>query len=284
MPSDALLSFLQKHQLKGKWRVIMSVVLGLLLIFHVFVLVAPFICEAWGSVIPADDDYIKHLHYVSESLLLVTSTLVIILLLTYAQARFVTYFEPFEQTRQKVYENVKKEIMEWLAGGESPVTDENVRLDHDPAVSSRLMHLKVNGNVKRIMDQSGLPQEAQGDIQKYCEAVHFELTNYPAELLYGVHFEFPSTEVNRQLSERAKEILAIETQYPALVPDKSVPKKPGWIFLCIRVELSGDFEKDLPNIATHARHFVELVGHMYDLLYCKRMVDNYLSILSEEKM
>lgn len=69
--------------------------------------------------------------------------------------------------------------------------------------------------------------------------------------------------------------------YPCLSVDKEIPKKPGWIFLIKRVELSGDLEKDLPLIETHARHFVELVCHTFPVLY-SATIEQYLDFLKQQ--
>ena len=106
--------------------------------------------------------------------------------------------------------------------------------------------------------------------------IHFELTSYPSEIIYGIHFEFDNRELNETLTKRISDEHALSMQSVDIKVNNIIPKKPEWIFLTRTVELAGDVDSDFATVLTHARHFVELVGHYYDILYSKQIVDAYL--------
>jgi len=224
---------------------------------------------------------IEYFGYANKSLMFVTATLLAATLLSYGQKKL---FEFGSQGPQLLYEKIRQQIIEWFKETQSRIGENQIKwTDEHIGTDSRLYHLEVMGNPDRILAQHRISSGYDKEVAEYCKCVHFEITNYPAELLYGIHFEFDSAELNQVLCESAKEILAIDKQYPVLQVDTEVPKKPSWIFLTLRVLLEGDFHKELPEIATHARHFVELVGHTFELIYGKEMIKRYIEWLGKQE-
>ncbi|MHC4123098.1 MAG: hypothetical protein ACYSSI_05935 [Planctomycetota bacterium] len=214
--------------------------------------------------------------------MIVTATLLLTSVLAYAQKKL---FEFGSHGPEFSYDNIRQQIIKWFRTSKLPMQEDQIQsTEEDIAIDSRLYHLKVMGNADKIVGKNDTYLEYKENIEVYCNMVHFEITNYPTELFYGIHFEFNSTELNQALCEAAKEMLAIERQYPILLADIELPKRPSWIFLTRRVLLEDDFHRELPKIATHSRHFVELVGHTFELIYSKEMIGKYLQVLQELKL
>ena len=117
--------------------------------------------------------------------------------------------------------------------------------------------------------------------QRYCSEVHFEFTFYPTKVIYGIHFESASRAVNETMCAEIRSALAIDEE-SGFVVDRQIPKKPPWVFFIRTIEISGDFGKDMPAVMTHARHFVELIGHGYTIVYSDAMVERFASLAAAE--
>lgn len=248
-----------------------------LLVFHALVLISPFISLDQGQAFFSDKQ-IKYLQIASDSLANVTITLVIVILVVEGQDRLRDYI--LEQ-RQYTYVRIRDEILKWMSATKPIIFD-----DEDKQAKfiygskfkegEVFQHLKVTGVASKILGAYQYPEHQIDNLKQYSEVVHFEITRYPSELLYGIHFEIDDYRISKKLCERLSELMNLERQSADFMIDINTPKKPGWIFLTRKIKLSGDIDKDIAKVMTHARHFVELVCHSYDVVYSKQMIDLYI--------
>jgi hypothetical protein len=127
-----------------------------------------------------------------------------------------------------------------------------------------------------MMEIAGIRSEISKHVEAFAHGVHFEITFYPLEVLYGIHFQFDNHELNQRLWKMLRTEHAFDRQNRGFSEDDTIPKKPPWLLATKRVELTGDYWTDAPAIITHGRHFVELVGHWYDVVYSKEMLLAFL--------
>lgn len=135
---------------------------------------------------------------------------------------------------------------------------------------------KIEANYQLLFHNIGEEKK-----KKFCRNVHYELTHYPAELMYGIHFEFDEKKINSLMCKKLMDIINVQESFPFLQIDRETPKRPGWIFLIRRIDLTGDFDKDISLLSTHAWHFVELVCHTFPLIYCSEMMDAFLAMYQQ---
>lgn len=265
--------FLRQRLITTRCVRVITLLIVLLLLFHAAVILGPLIATMCGKT-HLQEWELEHLRFASRSLALVTVTLIMALGLWYIQSRLL---DIGRLQREMLYERIKQQIFEWFAESETPLGENEAELvRRDITIRSQLQHLKIKGSVQSIIERWPELETHRLAVEEYCSKVHFEITSYPAELLYGLHFELDSLELNSKLCTCARDLLGVERQYSCLTIDTSVPKKPHWIFLTVKAEMKGDFQSDTPRIVTHGRHFVEFVGHSYEVIYGKEMIDQYL--------
>lgn len=254
--------------------------LVLLVLFHVAVLIYPLVFPPEkGSV---SETQIQYLQKASDSVANITVALILILIIIHGQDSLSAFIQ---KRRIITYLRIRKDILDWLQATRPPSFDEaddEAKFIYGTKDTQEqvLQHLKVMGSPSRLMTIYHFPDQAAAAVKAYSESVHFELTRYPAELLYGIHFEIDDYAVSQELSQAVARLLNLPQQCDDIKPDTKTPKKPGWVFLTRSVELSGDIDKDYAQVMTHARHFVELVCHSYDSLYSKPMLELYLELMA----
>lgn len=244
--------------------VLACVLLGLHALAFVMGLVPPTVLglESGGE----QAQWLGHLVSYSQSLLGFTGALLLLYLLS-DTVRSIRMAD--EQRKKRVHAFIRERLEGWFGDGGASDAEAFVDAVVDDATFS---HFKVEGHPP-LLDDAPLAAEL-------CSEVHFELTFYPTKLIYGLHFESPVASVNRELADRLRDELGLGDGSGFEV-DRVVPKRPEWIFLIRTVPLSGNFEADFPEVMTHARHFVELVGHMYRLVYARPTLERYRSVLDE---
>jgi len=265
--------FLRQRLITTKCVRVITLIIVILLVFHAAVILGPLIATLCGKG-ALEEWELEHLRFASKSLALVTLTLVMALGLCFIQSRLL---DIGRLQREKLYEIIKKQIFEWFAESDTPLGESEAELlRQDVIIQSQLQHLKIKGNVQGIIKRWPELKVNRLAIEEYCSKVHFEITSYPSELMYGLHFELDSLELNKKLCTFAVDVLGIKRQYSCLTIDTSVPKKPHWIFLTVKFEMEGEFQTEAPRMVTHGRHFVEFVGHNYEVVYGKQMIDKYI--------
>lgn len=206
----------------------------------------------------------------SDTISGITSSTILVLLIVLGYKSIYNYNE---RRRKDLYASIEKQIKEWF-------NEVNLMNSVKYIVSNdKLRHFKVSGDYKALCSENKNMKE----IKAFCENIHYELTHYPTELIYGIHFEFDNKKINSLICKKFMEIINIRETLPSFTIDKEIPKKRGWIFLIKKIELSGDLDKDIAVIATHARHFVELVCHTFQLLYCLGMLNMYIKLYKSKK-
>jgi hypothetical protein len=179
-----------------------------------------------------------------------------------------------QRWRLDTYHFIQQGLTDWFTeDGPSPSIDSKEFLQE--VIHQGHTDFKVRG-AERL-----LRLEDRAAAQRYCSEVHFEFTFYPTKVIYGIHFESPSLTVNETMCAEIRAALAIHEE-SGFVIDHQIPKKPDWIFFIRTVEISGDFGKDMPSVMTHARHFVELIGHGYAIVYSDAMAERFASLGTAE--
>lgn len=256
------LSPIIRYRFSNKYKWMLIVALLVLVVFHITVFVLPFLTTV-------SKDTIERLDKVSDTIGNITSTIVLILLIVLAQ---VSLYEYYQKKRNDLYSSVEKQIREWF-------DKMNTIKQTDYIISNdRLRHFQVKAN----WQSSHFNKEGIEPCKLYFENVHYELTHYPSKLIYGIHFEFNNIAINSKICEKFVSMINFQNMYSFLMIDREIPKQPGWIFLIKGIELSGDFEKDAPLISTHARHFVELVGHTFSALYSPELLLIYTNFINQK--
>jgi hypothetical protein len=275
---DALIAY----KIGDRFRRLIFVSLIVLIAFHSLVLISPFISIEKSQPFFTEKQ-IDNLRVASDSLANITVALILMLIIVEGQNGLRVYIM---KQRQGTYKRIRDEILDWMKVTKPFSFDEE---DHEAkfiyggrfSQSDALQHLKVTGSLSKIMKIFGYPEELRDAVRVYSECVHFELTRYPAELLYGIHFEIDDYDISQKLCAALSDLLNLERQSVDFKADIITPKKPGWIFLTRTVDLTGNVDKDFAKAMTHARHFVELVCHSYDSLYSKRLIDLYLQLVGK---
>lgn len=248
-----------QYKVTRKYTGILISICFVLIAFHFVAFLSPFL----GVVTIKTQS--EHLLKVSSAISSVTSTIVLILLIVLGYNSLHDYSQ---KMRKKIYDSIQIQIEEWFK--EAGVMNK----DNYIIIKDKLRHFKLKANYEFLCSD----KPSQQDNRLFCDAVHYELTHYPTELIYGIHFEFDVKKNNSSVCKKFMDLVDIADTYPCLSIDKETPKKPGWIFLIRRIELSGDIEKDLSLIETHARHFVELVCHTFPALYSTETLEQYFSL------
>ena len=218
------------------------------------------------GLLPSDEPagWLVHLVSYSQSLLGFTGALLLLVLLSDTVRSLQ---EADEKRKRRVHAFIRDKLEKWFEDAGSPRGRISELID-----DKSFTHFKVSGDPALL----GGGERAR----ELCSKVHFELTFYPTKLIYGLHFEFPDPSVNRYLAELLREKLDMGEESGFKI-DRLVPKKPGWVFLIRTASLTGSFEADFPKVMTHARHFVELVGHTYELVYSRAVLEEYESLNAE---
>ena len=255
-----------KYRFGGKFRKILLVSTFVLVMFHAFALVSPFL-----NVFT--EEQVRHLRYFSDSISNISVAIILMLLLVEGQR---SIHSMIIAQRKQNYKDIGDQIVKWFSVKNSPTFEPWVVASETTEEREILRNFKVIGNYKKLCQYCGWPEKFNSLIKNYCDKIHFELTSYPSEIIYGIHFEFDNRELNETLTKRISDEHALSMQSVDIKVNNIIPKKPEWIFLTRTVELAGDVDSDFATVLTHARHFVELVGHYYDILYSKQIVDAYL--------
>ena len=221
-----------------------------LLFLHVAAFVLPLLLP--------DSVRAQHIVKFSYNLHGVTGTLILIVALG-AAIRALT--DADKRRRSDAYDFIRKTLTDWFAQDES-----NALIDE--IASQPHTDFKVRG-AEKLIDLAG-----RATAKRFCTEVHFEFTFYPTKLIYGIHFESPYRTLNESMLSEVRAALLLDEE-SGFVVDHQIPKKPPWIFFIRTVEISGDFEQAMPAVMTHARHFVELVGHSYSIIYNNAMAERF---------
>lgn len=243
----------------SKYRRGLLIAAVMLLSLHLTAFVLPFLLEA---------RWVDHLVTSANNFLGVTQALVIVVVLA---AALRALGDVDRGRRFEVYCFLEKELRTWFEA--SPPLSDLGPVEMEGVVSCSLTHFQVVGPAAR--------QDRDGDdvvLQRFCRDVHFELTFYPTKVVYGLHFENADRSVNERMAAAVREVLGLEDTSGFGV-DREIPKKPAWVFLVRKAPLSGDFERDTAELTTHARHFIELVGHSFDLIYSTPMANRYRALV-----
>jgi len=259
------LAVLQKCEFGDRFRRSLLLVALLLVMFHFFCLAAPLL-----GVLPK---FAGHFENISNTLSNLTVAMVLMYLLVEGQRNLHV---SAARRRQRCYASIGEQIKDWFRCCDSPLFRPDVVQPEDAAFEA-LQNFKVVGESDAVLNCFPQFRADSLPVANYCRKVHFELTNYPNELIYGVHFEFDDGELNRTLCDALKEQLKLDRQSAEFGIDRSIPKRPNWIFLTRTIPLPGGPEASFATNLTHSRHFVELVGHSYEVLYGKAMLELFLS-------
>lgn len=237
-----------------------------LVLFHLSCLVAPFI-----GVSSKVSSYLLN---VSNAVSNLTVALVLMFLLVEGQKNL---YQSAARRRQRSYAAIADQIRSWFAGTGSSLFEPAVVQPEASAFTEALQNFKVAGSPAAVLKCWPQFVGQHEQVAAYCSQIHFELTNYPGEMIYGVHFEFDCAELNRRLCQSLRERLRLDVQSREFAIDQSVPKRPEWIFLTRTVALPSGNEAGFATNLTHARHFVELVGHAYETVYGEAMIASFLA-------
>lgn len=237
-----------------KYRKMLFMVALALLALHLAAIVLPFLFGDKAWIQPLTDN--------SGHLLGVTGALILLVVLD----RAILAMSDVEKRQQReVYSFIKTRLIEWFSEDNK---DRNSNFMKDVIDDESYTDFKVTG-------YPGLIHGIEPDVaDEFCRMVHFEFTFYPTKLIYGIHFESPFAAVNEAMCKEVEQRLMIDKD-TGFVRDREIPKKPGWIFLIRTVEVKGGLEASQPAIMTHARHFVELIGHSYKFLYSNEVAEKY---------
>ena len=191
----------------------------------------------------------------------------------------VSIHRMISEKRKKIYAETENQIIDWFEVVKPQTFDFNLKLiSSEPAAfQDKLQNFKVEGSAKKVVELYSYKNKLSIAAEEYCKNVHFEITCYPTEIIYGIHIEFDDYDLNHKIYTNIEQLLKLNRQSKEFIIDNTIPKKPDWIFITKTILLEGNEDKDFPKILTHARHFVELVGHNYDLLYSKKLIDIYIS-------
>jgi len=258
------LAVLQKCEFGDRFRRSLLLVALLLVMFHFFCLAAPLL-----GVLPK---FAGHLENISNTLSNLTVAMVLMYLLVEGQRNLHV---SAARRRQRCYASIGEQIEDWFLCCESPLFRPDV-VQPEPTAFEALQNFKVVGAPDRVLNCLPQFRADPSSVAQYCSKVHFELTNYPGEMIYGVHFEFDDGELNRTLCDALKEQLKLDRQCVEFGIDRSIPKRPDWLFLTRTIPLPGGPEASFATNLTHSRHFVELVGHAYEVLYGQAMLELFL--------
>ncbi|MRR55828.1 MAG: hypothetical protein EG822_15205 [Deltaproteobacteria bacterium] len=261
-----VLDIISKCEISNRFRLILLSVVVILISFHTFVLTAPLTCPSLEKL-----DYYRQ---VSNSLSNLSVALILMFIIIQLQADI--HFT-FHTKRTRSYQKIKHEIIQWFNHAKSPLFDERVVASSPAVTRNALQNFSVVGATQNIMNSHNYADQLYEKISIYCSKVHFELTNYPSEMIYGVHFELNNRQLNEKLCNYLFNKYGFDQQIKTFEIDIEIPKRPEWIFLTRTVKFNGNSEESFYCNLTHARHFVELVGHTYEFLYSKEMIDLYLA-------
>lgn len=259
-----VLTIIQKCEFGDRFRRALFFAALILVFFHLFCLVAPLL-----EIFPK---FAAHLQAFSSTLSNLTVALVLMYLLVEGQKNLHV---SAVRRRQRCYAAIGGQIEDWFDRCQSPLFDPAVVMPESAAFDA-LQNFKVAGAPARVLTCYPQFQAERAALVDYCDKVHFELTNYPGEMIYGVHFEFADPDLNLQLCQALREQLNLDQQSREFKIDCTIPKRPGWIFLTRTIDLPADPEAGFALNLTHSRHFVELVGHAYDVLYGEPMLEAFL--------
>lgn len=269
-----IFSAITKYKFGAKFRY--SILLGtiLLIFFHVFVLVVPFV-PFENLSINITEEQIQHLRTISNSISNITLALILMVIVAEGQRSIRATI--FRQRRQ-TYAQTEQQILDWFKVTKPQAFDfEDNLINSEPAAHQDILrNFKVEGSSKRIIELFNFNKESSSLVEEYCKKVHFEITCYPSEIIYGIHIEFDDYETSQKIYAGLEQLLNLNRQSKGFIIDDTIPKKPGWVFITKTIMLVGDEDKDFSKTLTHARHFVELVGHIYDYLYSKKLIDIYI--------
>ncbi len=232
----------------------------ILLVFHLFAFASQF-------YISFERDTKENLLKISGAVSGVTSTLIVVFLII---TGYESMHEYNEKKRKDLYASIAKQVSQWFE-------ETGLIRQSDYIISNDMLrHFKIEANCQSLFHDFG-----EKNTKEFCKNVHYELTHYPSELIYGIHFELDDKKINSLICKKFMDIMNAEESFPFLMIDKEIPKRQGWIFLIRKINLTGDFDKDIPLLSTHARHFVELVCHTFPLIYCSEMMDAFLHYINE---
>jgi hypothetical protein len=211
---------------------------------------------------------VEQLVKASEDLFGVTGALLLLVMLD----KGIQAMSDVEKRRQReVYNDIKDRLRSWFGNDNKGAGDEFV----NQVVDDR------NYTDLKVMGQPSLIDQVQSSIaEQYCEQIHFEFTFYPTKIIYGIHFESLWPSVNEAMFQLIRDELQMNDD-TGFIRDREIPKKPGWIFLIRTVQAAEALESDHALIMTHARHFVELVGHSYGFIYSNEMAERFAGAISE---
>lgn len=204
----------------------------------------------------------QHLVNLSYNLHGVTLGLLLVVVLG-AAVRALTDVDKLE--RSEVYNFIRDTLTDWFKVS-MPEADEAALAKE--IIRESYTDFKVRGAERLI----GLAD--RGTAERFCTEVHFEFTFYPTKVIYGIHFESPSRDVNESMLAEVRGALLLDEKSGFAV-DHQIPKKPAWIFFIRTVEIPGQFEHAKPTIMTHARHFAELVFHSHSIVYSDAMAERF---------
>lgn len=268
---NEIFGLILKYKFGAKYRTILFVSTFVLVVFHVLVLVSPFLDVF-------TEGQVQHLQDFSDSISNISVAIILMLLLVEGQRSIRSVI--IAQRRQN-YKDIGDQIAKWFSLTGSPTFEPWVVDSETTEEREILRNFKVIGNYKKLCQYCRCPEKFNNLIKDYCDKVHFEFTSYPCEIIYGIHFEFYNRELNETLAARVRDELALGKQSVEIKADNIIPKKPNWIFLTRTVELVGDVDSDFATVLTHGRHFVELVGHYYDIIYSEQTMDIYLHLMEK---
>ena len=259
-------SVIVKYRFGWRFRTLLLVLALVLVMFHIIVLFLPFF-----DLLENED--LEHIRHISDTISGISVALILMILVIEGQRSIRS---AIIARRRDDYKNIGNQITRWLERSCSNTFDPNVVNSKTTEEHEVLRNFKVVGSALKIAERDNLDLIQQRILKNYCEKVHYELTTYPGEIIYGIHFEFDDFEINRTIYERLKEELALHRQSCVFQEDNIIPKKPNWIFVTRTVELAGDIDDDFPKVLTHGRHFVEFVCHSYSIVYGEAMVKFFL--------
>lgn len=266
---DTLINLLSKYSFGKNFKLVIRYLAVTLILFHLFVFISPFI----GLL---TDKQIENIQNINDPISNISLAVILMLLVVEGQGNFYTMVK---KKREEDYNDIEKQITDWFEENETSIFNKKDINPGSKDEKDALRNFKVIGNYEELQKRI-LDQDIHSDIKEYCEQIHFEFTLYSTEILYGIHIELDNYDLSYRVYEKLNEVFAFEKQCVGFKIDNITPKIPSWVFLVKLVEFENDIESNFPQVLTNARHFVELVGHAYDIIYSEDMVKEFTKLKS----
>ena len=148
-----------KYRFGGKFRKILLVSTFVLVMFHAFALVSPFL-----NVFT--EEQVRHLRYFSDSISNISVAIILMLLLVEGQR---TIHSMIIAQRKQNYKDIGDQIVKWFSVKGSPTFEPWVVDSETTEEREILRNFKVIGNYKKLCQYCGWPEKFNSLIKNYCD-------------------------------------------------------------------------------------------------------------------